>query len=84
MIERKTLSSKICYILIIAVVLLFSLSCLLPLIYTLALSLSSKEAVAAGQVGFWPVGFTLVNYKEILYLIFNYPHKYYTFKYFKV
>lgn len=66
MIERKTLSSKICYILIIAVVLLFSLSCLLPLIYTLALSLSSKEAVAAGQVGFWPVGFTLVNYKEIM------------------
>lgn len=66
MIERKTLSSKICYILIIAVVSLFSLSCLLPLIYTLALSLSSKEAVAAGQVGFWPVGFTLVNYKEIM------------------
>lgn len=23
-------------------------------------------------------------YLEILYLIFNYPHKYYTFKYFKV
>lgn len=24
------------------------------------------------------------NLYEILYLIFNYPHKYYTFKYFKV
>lgn len=24
------------------------------------------------------------NLVEILYLIFNYPHKYYTFKYFKV
>lgn len=24
------------------------------------------------------------NYKEILYLIFDYPHKHYTFKYFEV
>ena len=26
----------------------------------------------------------LKNYNEILYLIFDYPHKHYTFKYFEV
>ena len=26
----------------------------------------------------------LTNYNEILYLIFNYPHKHYTFKHFEV
>ena len=66
MIERKTAASKVFYLLIICIVVLFSLSCLLPLIYTLSLSFSSKEAVAAGLVGFWPVGFTTVNYKEIM------------------
>lgn len=27
---------------------------------------------------------TIQNYKKILYLIFNYPHKHYTFKHFEV
>ena len=27
---------------------------------------------------------TINNYKEILYLIFDYPHKHYTFKHFEV
>lgn len=66
MIERKTTASKLFYMFIILIIVIFSLSCLLPLIYTLALSLSSKEAVASGQVGFLPVGFTIVNYKEIM------------------
>lgn len=26
----------------------------------------------------------LMNYKEILYLIFDYPHKHYTFKHFEI
>ena len=66
MIERKNAASKVFYMLTIFIIVIFSLSCLLPLVYTLALSLSSKEAVASGQVGFFPVGLTLVNYKEIM------------------
>ena len=66
MIEKKTLSTKICYAVILLVVTICALSCLLPLLYTLAVSLSSKSAVAAGQVAFFPVDFTLENYMEIL------------------
>ncbi len=43
-----------------------ALICVLPLINVLAISLSGKEAVAAGQVGFWPVDFTLANYEYIM------------------
>ena len=66
MIEKKTLSTKICYAVILLVVTICALSCLLPLLSTLAVSLSSKSAVAAGQVAFFPVDFTLENYMEIL------------------
>ena len=33
---------------------------------SLAISLSDKAAVSGGQVGFWPVGFTLNSYDYIL------------------
>ena len=73
MIEKKTLSTRICYAVILLVVAICALSCLLPLLYTLAVSLSSKSAVAAGRVAFVPVDFTLENYMEILQdaLFFN-------------
>lgn len=73
MIEKKTLSSRLVYGLILLLVAMSALSCLLPLLYTLAVSLSSKAAVAAGKVAFIPVGFTLKNYREILQdsLFFN-------------
>ena len=73
MIEKKTLSTRICYAVIFLVVAICALSCLLPLLYTLAVSLSSKSAVAAGRVAFVPVDFTLENYMEILQdaLFFN-------------
>lgn len=73
MIEKKTLSSRLIYGLILLIVTISALSCLLPLLYTLSVSLSSKSAVAAGKVAFIPVGFTLKNYKEILQdsLFFN-------------
>lgn len=66
MIEKKTFSSRLVYGLILAVITVSALSCLLPLLYTLAVSLSSKSAVAAGKVAFVPVGFTFKNYQEIM------------------
>lgn len=50
---------------IILILGLISLACLLPLIYELALSLSSNEAVLARQVGLIPVDFTWGSYQEI-------------------
>ena len=47
------------YILVTAV----ALSCLLPIINTLAISFSQPAFVAAGQVYFWPVGFTTQSYE---------------------
>ncbi|HIS75228.1 MAG TPA: carbohydrate ABC transporter permease [Candidatus Merdivicinus excrementipullorum] len=39
--------------------------CLLPFINLLAVSFSESSAVAAGDVTFWPVGFTLDSYKFV-------------------
>lgn len=66
MIEEKTLSSRIVKIVLVILLTILALSCLLPLVYTFAISLSSKSAVAAGKVGLIPVDFTLFSYKEIL------------------
>lgn len=45
---------------------LLGLLCLLPLIHTFAVSLSSKGPSMAGLVSFWPVGFTTYNYEHLL------------------
>lgn len=45
---------------------LFSLSCLLPMIHVFAVSISSSTAVTAGEVTVWPVNFTLKSYEYIL------------------
>lgn len=66
MIESKTFSYKIIKILTAIILIILALSCLLPLLYTLAVSLSAKSAVAAGKVAFWPVDFTTHAYHEIM------------------
>jgi putative aldouronate transport system permease protein len=43
-----------------------ALICLLPLLNVLAISLSDRAAVAAGQVALWPVDFTLASYEYVL------------------
>ncbi|RDW16012.1 ABC transporter permease [Oceanobacillus arenosus] len=45
---------------------LLSLTMLLPFLHIVAKSLSSSEAIANGEVLFWPVGFTLDNFQYIL------------------
>ena len=54
-------------LLVISIILIIlALSCLLPLLYNLAVSFSSKEAAEAGLVAFWPVDFTTKAYREIM------------------
>lgn len=45
---------------------LYALACLLPMIHILAISLSASVSVTAGEVGLWPVGFTLKSYQFVL------------------
>lgn len=47
-------------------IVLVSVSCLIPFIYIIALSLSSNSAIISQKVGIWPVGFTLKTYNAIL------------------
>ncbi|MDI4648403.1 carbohydrate ABC transporter permease [Cohnella hashimotonis] len=45
---------------------LLAVLCFLPLVHVLAVSFSESAAVAAGQVTFWPVDFTLKSYDFII------------------
>ena len=66
MIEERNPMNLIIDIFIWVVLALLALSCLLPFIHVLALSLSSRPAVSADAVGLLPVGFNLDNYAFIL------------------
>ncbi|MFM9279436.1 carbohydrate ABC transporter permease [Paenibacillus jiagnxiensis] len=66
MIREKTLRSKLFDTLLLIVLLLIAFVCILPLWYTLAVSLSEKSAAAAGQVWLWPVGFNFNSYRQII------------------
>ena len=52
-------------VILMLVILLFSLSCLLPFINVAALSLSGKSAILRGDVSFWPVEYDTTAYKAI-------------------
>ncbi|REE86547.1 putative aldouronate transport system permease protein [Paenibacillus taihuensis] len=45
---------------------IFSLSCIIPMVHVLAISLSKSTAVTAGKVTFWPVEFSMKSYEYIL------------------
>src|SRR5512134_3076316 len=66
MVKDNTLESRIIDIFVTVVLVTLALSTILPLWYTLCLSLSDKSAAAAGLVGLWPVGFNLTSYRSIL------------------
>ena len=52
-------------VLLVACVGIFVLMCVLPFINVLAVSLSSKSAILAGKVSFWPVEFSWTAYEVI-------------------
>jgi putative aldouronate transport system permease protein len=66
MVKDNTLESRLIDIFVTVVLVILALSTILPLWYTLALSLSDKSAAAAGLVTLWPVGFNLTSYKSIV------------------
>ena len=66
MIENKSLGSKIFDVLNVVFLVIVTLFCIMPVWYVLCVSLSSREAVNAGKVAFWPVGFNLLSYQKIL------------------
>ena len=49
----------------VAFLILISLLCIAPFVNLLAVSFSDKTAVAAGEVTFFPIGFTTVSYEFI-------------------
>lgn len=53
-------------ILIILFITAVSITCLVPFLYMIALSLSSNNAIISQKVSLWPVEFTLETYKTIL------------------
>lgn len=63
---RKSRSRKVFLFLDYTILTILGLTCLLPLIHILAMSFSSSGAVTRGEVGFWPVDFTLQSYKYVL------------------
>lgn len=53
-------------VIIWAVVVIFTLSCLLPLLNMIAISFSGSDAVAANEVGLLPKDFNISTYKKLL------------------
>lgn len=66
MIQKKSFGAYTAKAIIWLVVILMTLSCLLPLINMIAISLSGSSAVAANEVGLLPVDFTLTTYNKLL------------------
>ncbi len=60
------MSRKIFNVFNVSLLVFAALSCLLPMINILAISMSSSPAVAAGKVTLWPVEFTLQSYRFVV------------------
>ena len=66
MVKDNTTSRKAFVVFNTIVLLLIAVSCLVPYIHVLAVSLSSRQAVMGGAVTFWPIDFTLGSYQFVL------------------
>ncbi len=60
--EKFSLRHGIIYVIVI----LLALSCLIPMMNVVSMSLSSSHAVAANSVGLWPVDLTFAAYERIM------------------
>jgi multiple sugar transport system permease protein/putative aldouronate transport system permease protein len=66
MVKDNSFESILIDVIAIVVLVILAALCILPLWYTLCVSLSDKSAAAAGAVGLWPVGFNLLSYRSII------------------
>jgi putative aldouronate transport system permease protein len=66
MVEERSVISRLFNGFNLFLLVFITLLCIYPVWYMLVVSFSDKAAVAAGQVFFWPKGFTLGAYKLIL------------------
>lgn len=66
MVKDKSVGSRALDIGLVIILSLITLSCILPIWYTLAISLSSKSAAAAGSVWLWPVDFNFFSYMKLM------------------
>jgi len=64
--KYKSWKSRIFDAVVVLLLVLFGLSCLIPLMHVIALSLSSKTAALAGKVYLWPVELTVSPYKVLI------------------
>lgn len=63
---KKPTGSRVFEITNDILLIVLALLCVLPFLHVAAISLSSAPAATAGEVGLWPVGFTLDSYKYAL------------------
>lgn len=63
---RKSIGESIFPVINYTLLTLIAMACLYPFVYIIATSFSSSRAIAAGEVMFWPVEFTLDAYGQLL------------------
>ncbi|TBL69387.1 carbohydrate ABC transporter permease [Paenibacillus thalictri] len=63
---KDTKGEKLFFVFNYFMLCIVGLSCLLPLIHTLSVSLSDAHAVRSGFVSLWPSGFSLESYKSLI------------------
>ncbi len=66
MVKDNTAGSRLFDIALIVILVGIAILCILPIWYTLAVSLSNNAAASSGRVGLWPVGFNLGSYQELM------------------
>lgn len=64
--KYKSWKSRLFDAVVVVILVIMSLSCLIPVLHVIALSLSSKSAALAGNVYLWPVELTFSPYKVLL------------------
>ncbi|QGQ98397.1 carbohydrate ABC transporter permease [Paenibacillus psychroresistens] len=63
---KDTFGEKIFYGINYALLSLLGLTCLIPLLHIIALSLSGSQAVLSGEVTIWPVGWSMESFSTLL------------------
>lgn len=65
MVDRSP-SRKVFQVFNVLLFIVYSLACLIPIVYVFSMSLSSSAAVSAGKLTLWPVEFTLKSYEHVM------------------